>query len=167
MKRVSDEIEKLLNLQIEHEQTNSLLYLAISNWANYEAWEGVAALYKKYSEEEKGHRDVFINYLLDRNALPITPSKTSIPIPVDFQSIENIIALTLEREIETTKAIEKIKYKAKEEEDCVTSDFLIKMLLEQIEEEANALFWVDRLDMLKQTNTSLYFLDKEMGEKTK
>jgi ferritin len=165
MKRVSDKVEALINLQIEHEQTNSLLYLAISNWANYEGWVGCSTLFKAHSEEEKDHRDIFINYLLDRDAMPITPSKTSIPIPVDFGGIEEIIELTLKREVETTESIKKIKYQTMEEKDCVTTDFLISMILEQRQEEADAIFWIDRLNMMKQTNTPLYFIDKEMAEK--
>jgi ferritin len=165
--RVSKKIHDMINAQIGHEQTNSLLYLAMSNWANFEGWQGVAELYKKYSDEEAGHRDIFIKYLLDRNALPATPSKTDMVIPADFAGIAEIISATLKREIETTEAIKKISYAAMEDKDCVTGDFLIEMILEQRSEESDAMYWSDRLDLYKSTNSPLIMFDKEMGDKAK
>lgn len=163
MKRISDKVEKLLNLQIQKELTNALLYEAISNWANYTGLVGVSKLYKKHYEEELGHKRKFVEYLLDRDAMPIIPSKTFDEIPNDFKDLEDVITLTLKREIDTTESIKKIKYAATEDNDCNTTDFLISMIVEQTEEEANAQGWIDRLEVYKSTNSPLILLDNEMG----
>lgn len=164
MERISDKIKQLINLQIQKELTNSLLYKSMANWLDFEGWKGAAKLYNKHAEEELGHRDKFINYMLDRDVMPITPSKTFDEIPNSFNSLEDIIKATVKREIETTESIKKINYQAMEEMDCITKTFLIGMLSEQQEEEATAMGWEDRLEVYKTTNSPLIMLDHEMGE---
>jgi ferritin len=165
--RVSKKIHEMINAQIAHEQTNSLIYLAISNWADYSGWYGIAEVYKSYAEEEKGHRDIFIKYLLDRNALPKTSAKDERDIPLDFKDVEEILNLTYDTEVKTTELIKKINYQAIEEGDCVTRDFLIEMINEQRQEEQSAINWLDRLEIYKETNSPLILLDQEFKESLK
>lgn len=164
MKRISDKIEQLLNLQIQKELTNSLLYQAMSNWLNFEGFTGAAKLYAKHAVEEMGHRDKFIKYMLESDAMPIIPSKTFDEIPNSFTGIDDIINSTLKREIETTESIKKINYQAMEDRDCITKTFLIDLLAEQIEEMDTAQGWVDRLELYKSTNSPIIMLDQEMGK---
>src|SRR5512147_2378929 len=112
MKRISDKIEALINLQIQKEITNSLLYLSMANWADWEGWEGLAALYRKHAAEELTHRDKFISYMLDRDAMPQTPSQTFDKVPNEFDGVKAILEATLKREIETTESIKKINMQA-------------------------------------------------------
>lgn len=166
-KRLNIRLEKLLNEQIQKELTNSLAYLAMSNWFNFKGWFGASELFKTYSEDEIIHRDKFINYLLDLDSMPIIPSSTFSPIINEYNNIEEIINVAFEKEQETTESLEKIKMAALEEKDFVTVDFLDWFLLEQIEELAKVLYWIDRIEMMKSTGASLYHLDKEMLEKSK
>lgn len=167
MKRISDKIEQLINLQIQKELTNSLLYKSMANWLDFEGWFGAAKLYKKHATEELGHRDKFIEYMLDRNALPLIPSKTFDEIPNSFDSLDSIIEATLKREIETTESIKKINMQAMEEGDCITKTFLIDLLAEQIEEEKSAINNFDRLTLYKSTNSPLLMFDKELEDQAK
>lgn len=164
MKRISDKIEALINLQIQKEITNSLLYLSMANWADWEGWEGLAALYRKHAAEELTHRDKFISYMLDRDAMPQTPSQTFDKVPNEFDGVKAILEATLKREIETTESIKKINMQAMEEGDCLTKTFLIALLSEQIEEEQQAIKWVDRYELYESTNSPLILLDKEFKD---
>ena len=167
MKRISDKIEALINQQIQKELTNSLLYLSMANWADYEGWTGLAELYRKHSTEELGHRDKFISYMLDRNAMPQTPSQTFDKVPNEFDGVKGILEATVKREIEATDSIKKINMQAMEEGDCLTKTFLTEMLKEQIEEEASAMNWMDRIEIYESTNSPLILLDKEFYKAAK
>lgn len=161
MKRISDKIEALINLQIQKELTNSLLYLSMANWADWEGWEGLAALYRKHAAEELTHMDKFISYMLDRDAMPQTPSQTFDKVPNEFDGVKAILEATLKRETETTESIKKINMQAMEEGDCLTKTFLIALLSEQIEEEQQALKWFGRYELYESTSSPLILLDKE------
>ena len=167
MKRISDKIEALINQQIQRELTNSLLYLSMANWADYEGWTGLAKLYRKHSTEELGHRDKFIRYMLDRDAMPQTPSQTFDKVPNEFGGVKAILEATVKREDETTDSIKKINMQAMEEDDCLTKTFLIEMLNEQIEECATAITWLDRMEIYESTNSPLILLDKEFEKAAK
>ena len=95
--------------------------------------------------------------------MPQTPSQTFDKVPNEFDGVKAILEATLKREIETTDSIKKINMQAMEEGDCLTKTFLISMLNEQIEEEANAIKWVDRYKVYEDTNSPLILLDKEFA----
>ena len=164
-KRLSPRMEKLINEQIQKELTNSLAYLAMSNWYNFKGWFGASELFKTYSDDEIIHRDKFINYMLDLDSMPIVPSTTFAPIPNEYKDMKEIVNAAFQREQDTTESLEKIKMAALEEKDFVTVDFIDWFLLEQIEELAKTLYWIDRIEMMESTGASLYHLDKEMKEK--
>jgi len=165
MKQVSSKIEGLINDQIKREYNNSMLYQAMSEWLNYNGWFGGAELYAKHSEEERGHGIRFANYLQDRDALPITPSPE---LPQrDFKDIEDILNKTYEKELDTTKNIVNIAKVSIDEGDLVTYQALNWFINEQISEESDALFWIDKVEMYKETNKPLGDLDKEFKHKSK
>ena len=51
-RRISDNIEKILNAQIANEMNSSILYRAMGNCLEYNGWVGASKLWKKYSTEE-------------------------------------------------------------------------------------------------------------------
>jgi ferritin len=161
MERISKKLEASFNEQINRENDNARFYLAISQWLSYEGWAGAAKLFKKYSDEEMGHMDKFYDYVQDRDCNPLTKSLPA--QPDKFSGIEDVVAKLYAREIKTTEDIKAIAIEACDEKDLTAYDFLLGMLKEQREEEAKALYWVDRLEMLKGTGSPLIFLDNEMG----
>jgi ferritin len=163
-KILSTKIESLINQQIQKELTNSLVYLAMSNWFNYNGWFGGSKLYKTYSDDEIIHRDKFIKYMLDMDSMPIIPSSTFDTIVNDFKDVKEILQKSYDREISTTDSIKSIKEVAFTEKDFVTADFLDWFLLEQIEELNKTQALLDRIDMMEKYNTPLYHLDKDMEE---
>lgn len=164
---LSTKIKTLINQQIQKEQTNSLAYLAMGNWFNYNGWFGGAKLYKIYSEDEIIHRDKFIKYLLDMDSMPIVPSSTFDTIVNDFKDVKEILVKSYEREVATTNSIKAIKEAALIEKDFVTADFLDWFLLEQIEELNKTQALIDRAEMLEKNGAPLADLDKFMKKQAK
>jgi len=162
MKRISEEIHTMLNNQLKNELDSSRLYLAMSEWMEFNGWFGGAKLWRKYSDEELAHMHKFYEYMQDRDAMPKTPMAKEQPL--NFDSVEKIVQDSYLHEIQVSTWIKEIALKALQEKDLHTYEFAVKMIGEQTEEEAKVLYWVDRLEMLKSTDTSLFFLDKEFEE---
>lgn len=161
-KRISDEIEKLLNAQIVNETINSSIYRAMANCLEYNGWDGAVKLYKKHSDEERGHAEKIIQYMQDRDCLP---QIAGIPAPQkEYKGIKEIIIKTDELEQQTTAQWKKIASVAisPEEKDILTFEIAQWFLNEQIEEEAGSSYWVNRVEMFEATNKPLGDLDKEM-----
>ena len=159
-KRISDNIEKILNAQIANEMNSSALYRAMGNCLEYNGWVGAAKLWKKYSVEETGHAEKIINYMQDRDCMPIIPA-TTLP-QQKFEGIEDIVAKSDEHEILVTSQWKKIASEAMKEADLMTFELAQWFVNEQIEEEAKMIYWLDRIEMYKKTNKPLSDLDKEM-----
>ena len=162
-RRISDNIEKILNAQIANEMNSSILYRAMGNCLEYNGWVGASKLWKKYSTEETGHAEKIINYMQDRNCMPIIPA-TTLP-QQKFEGIEEIVAKSDEHEILVTSQWKKIASEAMKEADLMTFELAQWFVNEQIEEEAKMIYWLDRIEMYKKTNKSLGDLDEEMGDK--
>ena len=137
----------------------------MSNWLDYNGWSGAAKLYKNYYNDEISHRDKFIEYLLDLDALPMPINDCDGEISKEYKNIEDVINLTYDRECMTTENIKNLKTAAYKESDFITIDFLDFFINEQIEELSKTMYWIDRVSMFKETNTPLSFLDKEMEAK--
>lgn len=162
MKRISDKIHMALKAQLKNELDSSRLYLAMSQWLEFNGWFGAAKLWKKYADEELVHVDRFYKYMQDRNAMPCTPVAKE--QPTEFKGIKEIVIASYEHEVQVSNWIRDIALAALNEKDLHTYDFMMELIREQTEEEAKTLYWVDRVEMLEQQNVSLFFLDKEFSK---
>ena len=161
--RLNKNIETILNSQIANEMNSSKLYRSMSNCLEYSGWIGAAKLWKKYAEEENSHAEKVISYMQDRDCKPQIPL-TILP-PQDFEGIKVIVQQSDKHEIKITNDWKKIAEAGLNERDFLTFELAQEFLKEQREEEEKLVYWMDRISMLESTNTSLYFLDKEMEEK--
>lgn len=162
MKRISDELEKRMNFHIEMEENSSRLYRAMSQWFTYNGWTSAGALFNKYADEEMTHMKKFYDYLQDRDVLPITPVVEE--QSNKFESMEKIIEASYKHEIDVSIELSKTAARALKE-GCLTSfTFMQWFINEQIEEEAKMKSFLDRIDMLKETNTSLFFMEETFEE---
>lgn len=157
MKRISEELEKRINTHIELEENSSRLYRAMGEWLEYNGWFNAAKLWKKYAEEEMTHCKKFYEYLQDRDAMPITPSVES--QPSTFDSMKKIVEDSYKHEIEVSKELNKTAAMALKEGDLTLFGFLHWFIQEQIEEEAKMKTFLDRITVLEDTSTSLYFME--------
>lgn len=162
MKRISEELEKRINTHIELEENSSRLYRAMGEWFEYNGWFNAAKLWKKYADEEMTHCSKFYQYLQDRDVLPITPMVKE--QSNEYESMEKIVEASYKHEIEVSKELSKTATMALKEGDLTVFGFMHWFIQEQIEEEAKMMAFLDRIDMLKQTNTSLFFMEEAFEE---
>lgn len=162
MKRISDTLEERMNAHIKLEEDSSRLYRAMSQWFTYNGWTSAGALFDKYASEEMTHMKKFYDYLQDRDVLPTTPIVKE--QGNTFESMEKIIEAAYKHEIDVSTELSKTATMALKE-GCLTAfTFMQWFINEQIEEEAKMMVFLDRIDMLKETNTSLFFMEETFAE---
>ena len=165
MRRISENLEKLINIQIQREEDSSRIYRAMSLFLNDMGWINGAKLWMKYSKEEMTHAEYLWNYLLDRDTLPevqLLPAKK-----LTLTCVTDVIAQSYEHEIQVSKWIDEIAKAALKEGDLTAYQALQFLIKEQIEEEQKSKFWVDRLEIIKKTNSPLLMLERDFEEAIK
>ena len=60
---INKKIEELINYRIVEEEKSARLYLAMSQWLDYNGFAGAAKLWKKYSDEEIEHAAMALEWL--------------------------------------------------------------------------------------------------------
>ena len=162
MKMLSEKILKLLNEQIGHEFYSANLYLAMSSWAGAKALRGSAAFLEQHCDEEMRHMRKLFAYLNDTGAQAVVPELPK--PPVDFASIKDVFAKTLEHEIFITKKINSLVDACLQEKDYATFNFLQWYVAEQHEEEMLFRSILDLMDLAGTEGRGLFLVDKEIGK---
>lgn len=125
-----------LTEQIAHEYRNSRIYKSLAHQCKLDGLNKLAALLDKYSGEEIGHANKWIEFLADRDqALEL------LELPVEVLRVASLSELTqliLETEKGTTKTIYALKELACVNDEPLVAMICIQFLTEQIEEEAKA-----------------------------
>jgi ferritin len=159
---ISKETTALLNYRIEQEEASSRLYQSMSVWLEYNGFSGAASLWKKYADEELVHAGFSYDYLLDLNIKPIVPQLEK---PTgEFKNLPQIIALSLQHELDITEQCKELAQKVAAQGDYMTLNLAQKYLNEQVEELKKTQYWVDRLELFGSEGAALRLLDEEMGE---
>jgi ferritin-like protein 2 len=144
MQLISSELLALFNKKISLEVYNSQIYIKISNYLSNLGLDKIADFFKTQSMGEIDHRNLFIEYLNNRNCnVDILQVDSVIQ---NINSLQDIAILYVEREFETTKFIKSMVFQAFEEEDLITYDFLITIIKEQQEEEKLSLTFQDMVN---------------------
>jgi ferritin len=164
---ISKKIEDLLNFRILEEEKSSRIYLAMSEYLKFHGFEGAAALWKKYSDEEMVHARKVYTYLSDLDLYPVVQT---IPEPQrDFKGgLIEICKLSYEHEMDITKQCNELAKVALAEGDHMTTALGQWFVTEQTEEIGKITYWLNRIDILggeKISPLALYMLDGEMGGK--
>jgi ferritin len=129
---ISENVCEALNQQIGNEFGAMIQYFAIAAHFERETLPLLAAHFQKQAEEEKGHAQRFIKFIIDaggRVAIPPTPAPQS-----HFQFAEEAVKLSLEQEKKVTQQVNHLVHMAKEEKDYTTDNFLQWFVQEQLEE---------------------------------
>lgn len=163
IKRISDEMEQILNKQITREAHASQVFLAYGSWADTKKYSGASEFFYKHAEEEREHMKKLIDYVNTRGgevtieAIPEPPKA-----PID---LGDCLKKTLKHEIENSESINEIVNLAFEEKDWATFSFAQWFVKEQIEEEALVMELLDKYELATQQKegyTNLYDLDKDL-----
>jgi ferritin len=110
--------------------------VAIATHFDGEALPVLARHYYRQAEEEREHAMRFVRYLLDAGgkvAIPAIPAARG-----EFDSAEEAVQLSLERELTVTRQINALMDRAIEENDHTTRNALEWFVAEQLEEVSSA-----------------------------
>jgi ferritin len=100
------------------------------------------------------------DYLADCDSFALTPS---IEQPkIEFNNVIEVFQKAYEAEKRVTAAILKLVELCFSEHDYLTLNFLQWYLMEQREEEAQALSILDRIKLIGEGPQALYYVDKEL-----
>lgn len=159
---ITDECIKILNYRIEQEDYSSRIYLAMSMWLDDKGYVNAAKLWKKYSDEERGHADMAREYLLDLGIRPTTPLLNQ-PVQ-EFSGLPQIIRDSHEHEVEITRQCKELASHAMKMGDHMLYQLAATYLKEQIEEVGKAQNWIDQLESFGEDPIAMRLLDHEMKD---
>jgi len=150
-----------LNKQANYEIYSAQVYYALALYAEGQHYNGFAAFFYQKANEEGGHAKEFFKHLLDRN---YNVRLEALAAPKhDFTSIAQLFELALAHEGVVTEKINTLNDIAQRTKDYNALQFLQHMANEQIEEEADAMENLTRINLVKNDPAGLLALDKEFG----
>ncbi len=164
MKRISDQMEELLNKQMTREAYQAQVYLSYGAWAESHSFAGIATFLYGHMQEEREHMFKILKYIIDRGGeIKVEAIKAA---PVHPQDLGECLHNILNHEVQNSKEIDKIVKLAHEESDWATFNFGQWFVKEQIEEETLINDVIDKYNLASNKisgNHNLYDLDKDMA----
>jgi ferritin len=157
---LSPQLSKALNKQIELEGFSSQYYLAMASWAETQGLNGVSSFLYHHADEERMHMLKLIKFVNERGGHGVVPALKQ--PPVTFKSVKSVFEEILKHEITVTGEINHLVDSTLKEKDYTTHNFLQWYVSEQIEEEALARQIVDKLKLIGDDKSGLYFFDRDL-----
>ncbi len=159
---VSNKVISKLNQQVLHEANASQSYLAMAIWADTRSLDGIAAFFYEQSKEEREHMLKIIKFINEVNGHAVVP-KLDAPIAT-FDSIKDALVQSLKNENNVTLSINELTSLALDEKDHASYNFLQWFVEEQLEEEQQFQFLIDRINMIGEEGLGIHAMDKLMGK---
>ncbi len=160
---LNEKIQKLLNQQLNAELYSSYKYLAMAAYFESVSFGGFARWMQLQSKEEYGHAMKLYHYICQAggtvNFIQIDAPKTG------WNSAKEVFDDTYKHEQKVTKSIYELVDQTIEEKDHATNIFLQWFVTEQVEEESTALKILDRLKLIGDNTSGLFYLDHELGQR--
>lgn len=161
---ISETINNIINEQINKEFYSGYLYLSMSAHLKKLGLFGFAKWTRIQAKEEVEHGLKLFDYLIERNSF-VTLKQIKTP-EFEYNGILSIFNTIYEHEKCITSSVMKVAKAAEDECDRTTLSFIDWFINEQIEEEQNVKNIIKRLELFGDDKTSLYLMDKELGERT-
>jgi ferritin len=130
-------------------------------WLNNKGYQGAAALWRKYSDEEMKHADIARTYLLSFGIQPVTP-RLDQP-KQNFTGLPSIVKLSFDHEIEVSNQIKDMANHALSDGDHMLYELCLAYLKEQVEEHDKMQNWMDQLEAFGTDKIALRLLDTVMA----
>ncbi|MBS4039798.1 MAG: ferritin [Flavobacteriales bacterium] len=157
---LSKKVQDALNTQIKKEGDSSQVYLAMASWAEVQGYDGIATFMFNQSDEERMHMLKLIKYVNQRGGEATIPDVNK-PV-LDLTNHKSLFKQLLEHEIHISQSINELVGITMDERDFATQNFLQWYVAEQIEEEANARYILDKINLIGDDKGGLYLFDNEM-----
>ena len=161
---INEKLEKAFNVQINKEFYSGYLYLSMSAHLKELGLFGFASWTRLQAKEEVEHGLKLFDYLIERNSF-VTLKQIKTP-EFEFNGIISIFNSIYEHEKCITSSVMKVAKAAEEECDRTTLSFIDWFIQEQIEEEQTVKNIIKRLELFGDDKTSLFLMDKELGERS-
>jgi ferritin len=150
-----------INTQLNFEIESAHVYLAMQNYFAGKSLSGFKHWFQIQFREEMEHAQKFMDYLNDRGEkVEIRGFENP---RNDFESILEILEVSLNHEKEVTRRINNLMKMAIELNDYASVSFLQWYIDEQVEEEANFAELIDKVNMIG--DKGIYMLDRELGHR--
>lgn len=160
---ISEKLNKAINDQINFEMESENIYLAMQAYCNSIDLDGFANFFDAQVKEERFHAMKFFDYV---NQVGGRVEIGAIKGPNNnFNSILDVFKTAYAHEQIVTKKIYNLMDLAMEERDHATISFLQWFIDEQVEEEDTFSTLVSKLDRIKDNETAIYMLDKELQQR--
>ena len=156
-------IQDAINQQIVREMYSSNLYFCMASYFASKNLNGFAAWMHIQAMEEMTHAVKFFDYIISRSG-KATIGAIAAP-PVEWESPFDAFQNAYHHEQLVTDWINELVDIAMTEKDHATYNMLQWFVNEQVEEEANTSLIVDKLKLIGNDSSALFFLDNELGKR--
>jgi ferritin len=160
---INSKIEKAINEQINAELYSSYLYLSMAAYFESINRNGFARWMETQAQEEVKHAMKFYKYVFEKGGR--VTLKTIDSPPTEWKSPLDAYENAYTHETKVTGLIHDLVNLARAEKDIASENFLMWYVEEQVEEEASADEFVQKLKMVKDSPNGLFMLDKEAGQR--
>lgn len=159
---IDDSCISFLNYRVQQEDLSSRIYLAMSLWLDNNGYVNSSKLWKKYSDEERGHADIAREYLLNMGVQPATAVLEQ-PAEV-YSGLPEIIRKSFDHEIDITTQCSELANHALKDGSHMLYELALHYLREQNEEHGKMQNWVDQLNAFGEDKTAMRLLDHEIKD---
>ncbi|MFH1133108.1 MAG: ferritin [Nanoarchaeota archaeon] len=160
---IPTKIKDAFNAQINMELSSGYIYLSMAAFFETQGLKGFSHWMQKQADEERAHAMRFFKHINERNG---AVTLQAIPVPkLTWKSPAEAFTDALAHEKKVSASIYSLVEAASKERDFAAVNFLQWFLNEQIEEEANANEWLQKLKAAG-TGAGLLFLDSEAGKRS-
>jgi ferritin len=161
--KINKKVEEVLNKQVNAEFWSAYLYLSMAAWCESQGLRGCASWMRVQFQEETSHALKFFDYVINRSGeiklQPVAAVETS------WKSILHMFEETYKHECHVTELIGNCYEVAVAEKDHATASMLKWFIDEQTEEEINALDIIDKLKLIGEKSSGIFYLDKELSKR--
>ena len=160
---LSEQMQQLINHLIQVEFGSAYLYLAMSAYFARSNMTGTAAWLRLQYEEELTHAHRLVDYMSDRGG---TVQIQGVPRqPVQFGSPLEAFQQVLAHEQYVTQTYQQAFEAAMKAQDLQTAGVIQEFLREQVDEVAQAMVIVGRLQVARDNPAALLIMDQELGRR--
>ena len=168
---LSFSMEGFLNKQLKIEMDASQFYLSTASFIEGQGYEGVASFLYDHAQEEREHMLRILRYINERGGRAKIPSLNEPDISKyealfyklsSLDRLKKLFVLILESEQKVSHDIYTLVELSLKEKDYITFDFLQWYVKEQREEENLARRIIDKLNLIEEKESGLYWFDKEI-----
>ncbi|WLR50432.1 ferritin [Bacillus tianshenii] len=160
---ISKNMETVFNQLIQLDYYSAQLYQAVSNYFKRMNLPGMAHWLRLQMKEEQGHALQLTDHLIERGG--VVQLKEIAAMPSSFGTPLEAWTKILEHEQYVTQNYQKAYNIAVAAQDIQSASLFQKFLDEQVDEEGQSMYIVEKLKMIGDDKAALLVFDEELGRR--